>query len=279
MDDLTKRWKELSLFEVEGNKVDLSKKRKTGEHVVATKSLTRRNINVEVVACTFRPLWRTRANFEVNDIGNNMVLFDFELNVDAEKVLMGEPWTFDGHLVVMERYDGSNSVQNLQFNTTSFWVQIHGLPFSFMTTEVSLSIGETLGAVSIPKDTSELRGGNFMHIRVVVDITKPLCRGRCVTWDKDSEGWVSFKYKRLPNICYWCGQLCHDDKDCVMWLQSKGTLVADERQFGLWIRAAQYNPSRKTVVEVQGYDESRNKNHASQVWSRQYQVHRHGMPQ
>lgn len=90
MDDLTKRWKELSLFEVEGNKVDLSKKRKTGEHVVATKFLTRRNINVEVVACTFRPLWRTRANSEVNDIGNNMVLFDFELNVDAEKVLMGE---------------------------------------------------------------------------------------------------------------------------------------------------------------------------------------------
>lgn len=46
-----------------------------------------------------------------------------------------------------------------------------------MMTEVALSSGETLGAVSIPKDTSELRGGNFMHIRVVVDITKSLCRG------------------------------------------------------------------------------------------------------
>lgn len=170
---------------------------------------------------------------------------------------------FDRHLVVMERYDGSNPVQNFQFNTTSFSVQIHGLPFSFMTIEVALSIGEMLGAVSIPKDTSELRGCNFMCIRVAIDITKSLCRGRCVTWDKDLEGWVSFKYERLPNICYWCGQLCHDDKKCVIWLQSKGTLVAEERQFGPSIRVAQYNPSRKTVVVVQGYDKSKNKNHAS----------------
>jgi len=36
-----------------------------------------------------------------------MVLFDFQLNVDVEKVFMGEPWTFDRHLVVMERYDRS----------------------------------------------------------------------------------------------------------------------------------------------------------------------------
>nr|POE64172.1 hypothetical protein CFP56_76731 [Quercus suber] len=121
MDDLTKRWKELSLSEVEGNKVDILKKSKIGEHVVVAKFLTCRNINVEAVARTFRPFWRIRANFE----------------------------------------------------------------------------------------------------------------------------------------------LCQDDKDCVMWLQSKGTLVAEERQFRPWIRVVQYNSSRKTVVEAQGYDESRNKNHAS----------------
>ena len=135
---------------------------------------------MEVVAHTFRPLWRTRGNFEVNDAGNNMVLFDFELEVDVEKVLMGEPWTFDRHLVVFERYEGSKSVQKLQFKTTSFWVQLHDLPFSFLTPEVAVSIGETLGVVAIPKDRSEIRGGNFMRVRVAIDITKALCRGRRV---------------------------------------------------------------------------------------------------
>lgn len=86
------------------------------------------------------------------------------------------------HLVVMERYDGSAQVQNLQFDTTSFWVQIHDLSFSFLTTEAALSMGDTLSAVATPKDLQELRGGSFMRVMVVVDITKPLCRGRCVTW-------------------------------------------------------------------------------------------------
>ena len=65
---------------------------------------------------------------------------------------------------------------------------------------------------------------------------------------------MSFKYERLPNICYWCGQLSHDDKDCTLWLQSNGTLAVEQRQFGPRIRAAQFNFSKKAVVEVQGYD-------------------------
>lgn len=73
----------------------------------------------------------------------------------------------------------------------------------------------------------------------------------------------SFKYECLPNICYWCGQLCHDDKDCVLWLQSNGILVEEECQFGLRIRAAQYIQSRKIVEEVQGYEASRYKTQAS----------------
>ena len=131
-----------------------------------------------------------------------MVLFDFELEVDIEKVLMGETWTFNRHLVVLECYDGSTLVQKLHFRTTSFWVQIHDLPFSFLTTRVAISIGETLGVVAIPKDRSEMRGSNFMRVRVAIDITKALCRGRCVSWSLESEGWVSFKYEQLPNLCY-----------------------------------------------------------------------------
>ena len=120
MDDLAQRWQKLSLLVNEGNKVDLTVKKKEGEHVLAAKFLTHRNVNLEVMARTFRPIWRTRGSFEVNDAGNNMVLFDFEFEVDAVKVLMGELWTFDRHLVVLERYDGFTPIQNLQFKSTSF---------------------------------------------------------------------------------------------------------------------------------------------------------------
>jgi len=49
--------------------------------------------------------------------------------------------------------------------------------------------------------------GNVMRIRVRVNTTLPLCRGRIFTLDNESKGWVSFKYERLPNVCYWCGRL------------------------------------------------------------------------
>lgn len=49
--------------------------------------------------------------------------------------------------------------------------------------------------------------------------------------------WMSFKYERLPNICYWCGRLDHDDKNCALWIESKGSLRPQDKKFGSFIRA------------------------------------------
>ena len=89
---------------------------------------------------------------------------------------------------------------------------------------------------------------------MIVDVSKPLCRGRKISWDTECEGWAAFMYERLPNICYWCGSVFHDDKDCSLSLHSKGTLKLDDQQFGPWIRAPLFNPAKKCVVEVRGYD-------------------------
>ena len=128
-------------------------------------------------------------------------------------------------------------VQDIEFKTTTFWIQIHNLPFQLLTVEAAVSIGETIGKVCRPKDLGEMKGGNFMRVRVEVDITKSLCRGQKISWDQSGEGWAAFMYERLPNICYWCGLVSHDDKDCLLWLNSKGALQIEEQQFGPWIRA------------------------------------------
>ena len=75
--------------------------------------------------------------------------------------------------------------------------------------------------------------------------------------DHLGEGWASFMYERLPNICYWCGLVLHNDKDCILWLNNRGSLRIKEQQFGPWIRAPQFNHVRKSIVEVQGYDQPR----------------------
>lgn len=64
-----------------------------------------------------------------------------------------------------------------------------------------------------------------------------------------------FKYGRLSNICYWCERVTYDDKDCPIWLKSKGALKMEDQQFGECIRAVQFKPSRKSYVEVKGFGE------------------------
>ena len=74
-------------------------------------------------------------------------MFAFEVESDVDKVLMGEPWSFDRHLVLLQRYDGKTTMKDLDFTTSLLWVQIHSFPFCFLSPVVAISIGETLGDV------------------------------------------------------------------------------------------------------------------------------------
>lgn len=30
-------------------------------------------------------------------------------------------------------------------------------------------------------------------------------------------------------ICYWCGRLAHDDKQCKLWIRSRGSLTKEQK--------------------------------------------------
>ena len=112
-----------------------------------------------------------------------------------------------------------------------------------MTREVAEDICGNAGIVDKSTQLSEMMGGSFMRVRVVIDVSLPLCRGRMISFDEGDEAWVSFKYVRLPNICYWCGCLNHSDKDCDRWIEGDGSLKDEDKEYGPWIRttAAELN--------------------------------------
>lgn len=168
--------------------IALRSDRKKREFVLTGKFFTHTTLNVEAVAKTFRPLWRTKSGFNVSVDRENILLFAFELEVDAERFFQGEPWAFNKHLFIFERYDGYSPLHTLGFKMTAFWMQIHNLPFPLQTVETAFSIGETIGLVIKPKDLSEMLGANFLRVRVIVDVSKPLCRRRKISWDTECEG-------------------------------------------------------------------------------------------
>ena len=89
MEDILSEWKKLSLTADEGTKLSLTKSKnlKRKEYVLATKFLTKRAINVEVIGWPFKPLWRAHSKFKIREVGDHVLLFIFELESDAESVL------------------------------------------------------------------------------------------------------------------------------------------------------------------------------------------------
>lgn len=74
-----------------------------------------------------------------------------------------------------------------------------------MKMDVAKDICEVIGLVDKSAEDSEVEGGSFLRVHVTMDVSLPLCRSHIISLEEGTESWVSFKYERLPNICYWCG--------------------------------------------------------------------------
>lgn len=253
MDDLTQNWSRLTLSKREGPGCCLNQEDSTKDFYIAAKFFTKRALNIDVIARTFTPLWRACNGFKIQNMGDHIILFTFDNKAGVERILQSEPWSFDKHLVVMERYEKEEAIHKLKFNKASFWVQLHGIPIRFMTMEAALKISLVIGDVSSPIKPKDSDGGSFLRVQASIDLSLPLCQGCLVSLGNGKQTWVSFKYERLPNLCYWCGCLTHDDKDCEMWIESEGTLQPDQRQFGPSIRALDFVPLKKNVIKVPGF--------------------------
>ena len=79
----------------------LSKDQRSQEFILAATFLTPRFLNTEVVARTFRQVWKSTNGFKIRNAGNHTVLFVFDNLKDIDKIIQNQPWSFDKHLVLV----------------------------------------------------------------------------------------------------------------------------------------------------------------------------------
>ena len=173
------------------------------------------------------------------------------------RVLDGEPWTFDKHMLVLQVFDGTKEVRDMNFELATFWVQVHDLPLRFRNRKVAEQLCDAIGTVKRGEENSDKGGGRFVRVRVILNILKPLCRGRVISLDDRQDLWIPFKYEQLPNLCFCCGCLTHDDRSCNAWNKSEDNLTSEKQQYGPWVKASPFVPSRNKMITVSRIDETR----------------------
>ena len=166
MEEITKTWNNLSLNEREGLGFTLQSKLRSSEFLIAAKFLTKQVLKIEAVARMFRQLWRSTSGFKIWTLDDHVVMFIFSNQVDVTHIIQSEPWCFDKHLVVLEKFEVDVHVRELQFNKATFQVQVHDILIRFMTREIAENISDIIEEVSRSIGGVDEDSGSFIRVRV-----------------------------------------------------------------------------------------------------------------
>ncbi|KAJ1381728.1 Zinc knuckle CX2CX4HX4C [Sesbania bispinosa] len=106
--------------------------------------------------------------------------------------------------------------------------------------KMGYKVGTCLGNV-VESDVFEERDrGTFLKVMVEIDISKPLLPGIPVGSHKDGVTWVDFQYERLPQFCYWCGRVGHNEDMCKDSNIDLRDNSSGRKDFGPWMRASHF---------------------------------------
>ena len=135
---------------------------------------------------------------------NFFVLMDFFVGERRSAYLDG---TKPGKTrVSTSQLEGNALFSSLCLIDVPLWMQIHDLSVRRLASEVGTLIGNTVGHVVHVVDLEEDHGdGNWLRVKIMHSSEQPLCKGWRISFDENSKSCISFKYKQLPNLCYWNG--------------------------------------------------------------------------
>jgi hypothetical protein len=246
-EDLSRMWENFSLADdeeeaVEVQATDFQEVTTWGRDCIIGKLVTDRYVSMEAVKNGLQRGWKSKGTQKFKVLGENLFIIEFEFEQDKKRVLEGGPWDFEGSLFLVEDYDDRTTPANIKFDRASFWIRMSQLPLGCMGREVGRKIGATVGVVeAVDTDARGVAWGEYLRVKISVDLSKPLARGRKINLEGTPK-WIPFKYEKLPKFCFQCGVISHGPGGCMKRNEMKNQ--RDTNQFGPWLRAP--SPPRRT---------------------------------
>jgi hypothetical protein len=242
-EQLTRQWGKLTLREEENPGIVIkphtfSPLVQQGRSCLIGKLLSERTITKEVLKTPMVRAWKLSRSVSFRTLGPNLFIVECEKWWDKDRILEGRPWTFDGDLFSLVDYDGLTQMEDMEFEKAAFWVRMYRLPLACMGKEVGLQMGSTVGEVEdIDVLDDGVGWGEYLRVKIRIDLTKPLARGRIIKV-QDKEIWVAFQYEKIPRFCFTCGTVVHSRKKCGEYGGRRAQRAEETEEFGTWLRVA-----------------------------------------
>ncbi|MBA0789556.1 hypothetical protein Gotri_025506, partial [Gossypium trilobum] len=165
-------------------------------------------------------IWHPIGGICITDLGEKWYLFQFFNEVDIARVLVGTPWFFNNHLLILKRITYGENSATLELNSTEFWVQVHDLPPGLMSEQLAKQLGNFCGGF-IGYDSATLASGSkkYMRVRVCLDVVVSLKRKKKIQIGTAMTAYARFKYEKLSLFCFICGILGHGESFCPLRLR------------------------------------------------------------
>ncbi|KAM0892958.1 hypothetical protein ACQ4PT_025431 [Festuca glaucescens] len=138
---------------------------------------TSRSFSAEALFEKMKAVWNLSHDPIFREAGENLFIFQMHCLGDWKKVVHQGPWTFRGWGVLIEDYDGLSDSEDFVFGGLHVWSQIHGIHELYRKQEVVDDLARRVGKVKEVQMSPKLfYEGNYVRIRVKLDITRPLMR-------------------------------------------------------------------------------------------------------
>ena len=170
------------------------------DNILLAKIISSKNINYNMVKDITVKAWKPVFPMEIKRLSKKVFMFSFHHEVDLHKVFTRRPWSIRGAHMVLKRWSPDLTWQEVDFSTSSIWVQVHVLPTLWRTEENLRKIGSRVGAALEVKLIGEPGGmwRKFIRLRVEMDLSNPLIPGVFLPQPGKNELWVGLTHQPGP---------------------------------------------------------------------------------
>ncbi|KAF8411784.1 hypothetical protein HHK36_004343 [Tetracentron sinense] len=132
-------------------------------------------INLTAATKTIIQTWNSQSPISTMELADGYILFKITTLHVRCRIIDHQPLSFYGYPLLMIPWSPNIMVIDLEIHSLPVWVQAHSLPQGYFEPKIGAIIGGKIGAYmdsDIP--ANENHRGQFFHIRIKLDVRKPL---------------------------------------------------------------------------------------------------------